>query len=271
MNLEFSEDQKFVQKTARDYLTEHAPLSACRAVLESEQALRPHPLEGRRGDGLARHGGPRELRRRRPRPPRARADRAGDRPLARADPVLVVGLPRDRGAAPGRQRGAEEEVPAEARLGRAGSARFALAEGLGDFDAASVAKTSFDGEPLSGAKVPVADGAAANFAVVVAKEGKRPSRLALVDLEGEGVTRSAARELRPEPRRSRGSSSKARAPSGSAPRGRARQIASRRARPRGGDDGLRADRRRRARARDHARLHAWAASPSAVRWRRSRR
>ena len=37
MNFDFSEDQKFVQKTARDYLAEHAPLSVCRAVLESDQ------------------------------------------------------------------------------------------------------------------------------------------------------------------------------------------------------------------------------------------
>ena len=38
MNLEFSEDQQFVQTTARDYLAEHAPLSACRAVLEGGKA-----------------------------------------------------------------------------------------------------------------------------------------------------------------------------------------------------------------------------------------
>src|SRR5262245_29586747 len=35
MNLEFSEDQLFVQKTARDYLAQHAGLDVCRRVLES--------------------------------------------------------------------------------------------------------------------------------------------------------------------------------------------------------------------------------------------
>src|SRR5215831_8763761 len=38
MNFDFSEDQKLLRKTAREYLTEHAPLSLCRAVLESDSA-----------------------------------------------------------------------------------------------------------------------------------------------------------------------------------------------------------------------------------------
>ncbi|MFP8877549.1 MAG: acyl-CoA dehydrogenase family protein, partial [Myxococcota bacterium] len=35
MNFDFSEEQKLLQETAREYLAEHSPLSACRAVLES--------------------------------------------------------------------------------------------------------------------------------------------------------------------------------------------------------------------------------------------
>src|SRR5690348_15642365 len=38
MNFDFSEDQKLLRKTARDFLSEHAPLTLCRAVLESNQA-----------------------------------------------------------------------------------------------------------------------------------------------------------------------------------------------------------------------------------------
>ena len=34
MNFDFSEEQKLLQKTARDYLEDNAPLSVCRAVLE---------------------------------------------------------------------------------------------------------------------------------------------------------------------------------------------------------------------------------------------
>jgi len=37
MNFDFSEDQKLLQKTARDFLAEHSPLSVCRDVLESDQ------------------------------------------------------------------------------------------------------------------------------------------------------------------------------------------------------------------------------------------
>src|SRR5713101_9246785 len=36
MNFDFSDDQKLLQKTAREYLKDHAPLSVCRAVLEAE-------------------------------------------------------------------------------------------------------------------------------------------------------------------------------------------------------------------------------------------
>src|SRR5579862_463065 len=36
MNFDFSDDQKLLRKTARAYLTEHAPLTLCRAVFESD-------------------------------------------------------------------------------------------------------------------------------------------------------------------------------------------------------------------------------------------
>ena len=34
MNFDFSEDQKLLQQTARDFLEEYSPLSVCREVLE---------------------------------------------------------------------------------------------------------------------------------------------------------------------------------------------------------------------------------------------
>ena len=37
MNFDFSEDQKLLQQTARDFLEEYSPLSVCREVLESDQ------------------------------------------------------------------------------------------------------------------------------------------------------------------------------------------------------------------------------------------
>ncbi len=37
MNFDFSEDQRLLQQTARDFLEEQSPLTVCREVLESEQ------------------------------------------------------------------------------------------------------------------------------------------------------------------------------------------------------------------------------------------
>ena len=39
MNFDFSEDQKLLQQTARDYLAEHAPLTLCREVLETDASF----------------------------------------------------------------------------------------------------------------------------------------------------------------------------------------------------------------------------------------
>ena len=37
MNLEFSEDQKFIQHTAREFLSEHAGPDVCRKVVENPE------------------------------------------------------------------------------------------------------------------------------------------------------------------------------------------------------------------------------------------
>src|SRR5512139_3602629 len=36
MNFDFSDDQKLLRQTAREFLDEHAPLTLCRAVFESD-------------------------------------------------------------------------------------------------------------------------------------------------------------------------------------------------------------------------------------------
>ena len=38
MNFDFSDDQKLLQQTARDYLAEHSPLSVCREILEGDES-----------------------------------------------------------------------------------------------------------------------------------------------------------------------------------------------------------------------------------------
>ena len=42
MNFDFSEDQKLLQKTARDFLAEHSPLAVNRRVLESDDVGAGH-------------------------------------------------------------------------------------------------------------------------------------------------------------------------------------------------------------------------------------
>ena len=47
MNLEFSEDQKFIQQNTRNYLTESCPLDVCRRVLESDEPYASELWKGR--------------------------------------------------------------------------------------------------------------------------------------------------------------------------------------------------------------------------------
>jgi alkylation response protein AidB-like acyl-CoA dehydrogenase len=189
MNLEFSDEQKFVQKTARDYLTENAPLSLCRAVLEGNKPYDPTLWKGVAEMGWLGTAIPESY---------------GGAGLGYLELVLIAQeLGRALAPIPFAssvylateailQAGSEAQKKKYLPKLAAGEAigTFALAEGLGDFDATSASGTSFDGKRVSGTKVPVSDGAAASFAVVVAKEGSGHS-LVLVDLEGEGVTRTA--------------------------------------------------------------------------------
>jgi alkylation response protein AidB-like acyl-CoA dehydrogenase len=72
---------------------------------------------------------------------------------------------------------------------------LAVSEGPGTPSAAGTA-AHFDGQSLTGVKIPVADGTDATHALVLAKEGAGTS-LVLVDLNGPGVTREAIKTLDP--------------------------------------------------------------------------
>ncbi len=65
---------------------------------------------------------------------------------------------------------------------------LALAEGPGRAEAKKLRASFADGK-VSGTKLPVPDGAAADLAIVAAKSGERAVSLALVDLKGAGVAR----------------------------------------------------------------------------------
>jgi alkylation response protein AidB-like acyl-CoA dehydrogenase len=195
MNLEFSDDQKFVQKTARDYLTENAPLSLCRSVLEGNKSYDPALWKGVAEMGWLGTAVP---------------EAYGGAGLSHLELVLIA---QEIGRALAPIPFSSSVYLATEALLQAGSeaqkqkwlpklasgetiATLALAEGLGDFDASNTTATSFDGKRVTGTKLPVSDGAAANFAVVVAKEGNGHS-LVWVDLEGEGVTRAALASFDP--------------------------------------------------------------------------
>jgi alkylation response protein AidB-like acyl-CoA dehydrogenase len=72
---------------------------------------------------------------------------------------------------------------------------LAMAEQQGLFDAANLSCTVTDGK-LNGAKLPVADGDIANFAVVIAT-GSDGCSLYLVDLSQQGVTRKTLKTIDP--------------------------------------------------------------------------
>jgi alkylation response protein AidB-like acyl-CoA dehydrogenase len=187
MNLEFSEDQKFVQKTARDYLNDHCKLDVCRKVLESGQ-----PYAAELWKGVAELGWLGT----------AIPEQYGGGGLGYLELVLIaqelgralapipfsssIYLCAEAILAAGSEEQKKKYLPKLAAGECIGT--FALAEGAGDFNPADVTAT-FDGKSVSGIKCPVPDGGAANLAVVVVKEGAGVS-LALVNLDGAGVSRT---------------------------------------------------------------------------------
>ncbi|HEY7978540.1 MAG TPA: acyl-CoA dehydrogenase family protein [Rhizomicrobium sp.] len=77
---------------------------------------------------------------------------------------------------------------------------FARTEGAGAVTPKSI-RTTFKGGKLSGKKIAVVDGAIADFAIVLARSsddaGERGTALAIVDLKGAGVKRSAEDSIDP--------------------------------------------------------------------------
>lgn len=186
MNFDFSDEQKLLQQTARDYLAEHSPLSTCREVLESDQPYAAALWKGAAEMGWQGAVIPEEF------------GGAGFGYLELAMIAYEVG----RALAP-IPFGPSVFVATEALLRHGSAAQksawlpklangtaigtFAFAEKPGQNAAESIAATVKDGK-LSGTKLPVADGAVAKLAIVAAKENGATG-LYLVDLEGSGVER----------------------------------------------------------------------------------
>jgi hypothetical protein len=195
MNLEFSEDQKFVQHTARDFLSKHAGLDVCRKVLESPQAT----LDAQLWKGFAEmgwlgavvpeeHGGAGlgylELV--------LIAEEVG-RVLAPVPFASSVGLATEAILRLGTDEQKKRWLPRLASGELIGA--LAFAEGPGDLNSGAV-RTRFAGGRLDGEKLPVFDGEAAGLALVVAR-GEGGPVLALADLAGAGVTRTRVESFDP--------------------------------------------------------------------------
>ncbi len=194
MNLDFSEDQKLLQKTARDFLTERSPLSADRDVLEkgthwNAELWKAAAEMGWQGAAIPEeYGGAgfgylelvliaQEIG-------RALAPIPfGSSVYLATEAILLAGQDQQR----------KKRLPALANGTAVGT--LALGEGPG-FPSPASLKTTFAGGKLNGKKIGVPDGNVATFAVVAARSGAGVS-LALVDLKGPGVTRTATESIDP--------------------------------------------------------------------------
>ncbi len=194
MNFDFSDDQKLLQQTARDYLAEHAPLAVCRDVLESEKPYAADLWKGAAEMGWQgavipeSYGG------------------AGFGHLELA--MIAHELGRALAPIP---FGPSVYVATEALLRYGSEAqqkawlpRLASGEAIGTFafteaagqNAAENVHARVSGGTLSGEKFPVLDGDVAHFAIVAA-QGEGGLGLYLVDLEGDGVTRTRVKSFDP--------------------------------------------------------------------------
>jgi len=181
MNFDFSDDQKLLQGTAREYLTEHAPLSVCRAVLESGSSYSESLWKGIGQLGWLGTSIP---------------EAYGGQGFGRLE-MAVLAEEVGRALAP-IPFSSSMYLAAEALLQYGSEAqkkkylpRLATGEAIGTFAHAerpgvqtpASLQTKFDGAAVSGTKVPVADGDVAHFAVLTAK-GAKGVALVLADLAG---------------------------------------------------------------------------------------
>ena len=189
MNFDFSEDQKFVQKTARDYLDEHSGLDVCRAVLESNQTHDADLWKGVAEMGWLGAAVPESY---------------GGAGMGYLELVLIA-QEVGRALAPipfsssvylcteailryGSDAQKEKYLPRLVAGDLIGTGAFF--EGPGDLDPSSFELKLHDGK-LTGEKWPVLDGDIAGLAVTLAADESGRLSMVLVDLEGSGVTRTA--------------------------------------------------------------------------------
>ena len=190
MNFDFSEEQKLLRTTARGYLEDRAPLGLARSVLESDALMSRELWAGAAEMGWLgavipeRWGGAgfghAELALIAEELGRALAPIPFVTSAAVADAILVAGSEAQK----------ERYLPGFANGDRIGT--FALAEARGVVRPENVRARLGAGGSLTGAKLGAPDGAAANLALVLARDDSGGLVLALADLEGVARTAEAS-------------------------------------------------------------------------------
>lgn len=187
MNFDFSDEQKLLQQTARDFLEAQSPLATCREILEGDANYSAKLWKGAAEMGWQgavipeQHGGAEfghlELAMIAYEVGRALA------PIPFGPSVYVATEALIRFGTDAQQSTWLPRLADGSAIGT-----FALAEKPGQNAAEKIAASVKSGK-LSGTKLPVADGEIATVAVVAATEGGKVG-LYLVDLAGSGVTRT---------------------------------------------------------------------------------
>jgi alkylation response protein AidB-like acyl-CoA dehydrogenase len=205
MNLDFSDDQKMLRDQVRRFLADRCPPEAVRAILEG-----PQPYDRALYQGLAELGvlgaavpeayggvglGRLELC--------ILAEELG-RSLAPTPAASSIYLAAEFLLAAGSEAQKSTWLPKLVSAEAVGT--FAFAERPGRVTAASI-QCRAEGGRLRGVKLPVADGEAADIAVVAARtaagEGANGVSLFLVDLTGPGVARETLANIDPSRKQAR--------------------------------------------------------------------
>ena len=194
MNFDFPDDQKLLQQTARDYLTDNASLALCREVLESDTPYAAGLWKGAAELGWLGTAIPEEY------------GGAGfgylelvliAEEIGRALAPIPFGSTLYGPAEAIRLAGSPEQQKHHLTRIAAGEevATLAWTEAPGQNDVEAVTTTFRDGR-VTGTKVPVVDGGAADTALVAA-DSPEGLCLVLVDLAGDGVSREAVSSIDP--------------------------------------------------------------------------
>ena len=194
MNFDFSDEQKLLQQTVRDYLSDNSPLSVCREILETDKPYADDLWKGAAEMGWQGAVIPEEY---------------GGAGFGHLE-LAVIAEEIGRALAPipfsssvyfateallqfGSDAQKKQYLPGLAEGSTIGA--FALTEKAGQNDIEAI-EARVEGGRLTGSKIPVMAGDIASFAVVAA-QGASGLSAYLVDLDQDGVTRKAIKSFDP--------------------------------------------------------------------------